>query len=82
MTDLTDKLKQLVADRLNVSPDKITDESRFVEDLGADSLDFIELVMMFEERFGYEIPEDAAERLTTFGEAAKYLNEASERAGK
>lgn len=77
MSDLEDKLRKIVSDRLDVPPDKITNESRWVEDLKADSLDVIELIMMFEETFGYEIPEDAAESMETFGQALEYLRNMS-----
>ena len=78
MSSIEDKLRDIVAKRLDVSPDSIKHESRWIEDLNADSLDVIELVMMFEEQFGYEIPHDAAESLDTFGKAVDYLKNASQ----
>ena len=77
MSNIEDKLRKIIADRLDISPDSIKPDSKFVEDLGADSLDVIELVMMFEETFGYEIPHDAAETMETFGQALEYLKKAS-----
>ena len=64
-----------VAKELGVERDKMTDEASFIEDLGADSLDIVELVMAFEEEFGVEIPDDAAEKITTVGDATKYIEE-------
>lgn len=78
MTSIEDKLRKIVSDRLDIPPDTIKMESRWIEDLNADSLDVIELVMMFEEQFGYEIPHDAAESIDTFGKAVDYLKNASQ----
>jgi len=63
-----------VVDHLNVDADKVTDNASFIEDLGADSLDTVELVMAFEEEFGIEIPDDAAESIVTVGDAVKYID--------
>lgn len=72
---LADEVKQLVVEQLGVSPDEVTPEAKFIEDLGADSLDTVELVMAFEDRFGVEIPDEDAEKITTVGEAIKYLEQ-------
>jgi acyl carrier protein len=77
MSTTEDKLRKIVSDLLGVPPDSIKHESRFIEDLNADSLDVIEMVMIFEEQFGYEIPKEAAEGIETFGSALKYLTEAA-----
>jgi acyl carrier protein len=63
-----------VVEHLNVDPDKVTENASFIEDLGADSLDTVELVMAFEEEFGIEIPDDAAESIVTVGDAVKYID--------
>jgi acyl carrier protein len=73
---LAEDVRELVIEQLGVSEDEITDEARFIEDLGADSLDTVELVMAFEDKFGVEIPDEDAEKLTTVGAAVKYLLEA------
>jgi len=72
--DITQKVKEIVADELGHTPDKVTEESKFVEDLGADSLDTVELVMRLEEEFGCEIPDDEAEKIVTVGAAIEYIN--------
>ena len=66
------KLKSIVADRLDVEEDQVTPEKNFVEDLGADSLDIVELIMGIEEEFDIEIPDEDAEKLTSVGEAMNY----------
>ena len=66
------KLKAIVSDRLNVEEDQVTPEKNFVEDLGADSLDIVELIMGIEEEFEIEIPDEEAEKLTSVGEAMNY----------
>jgi acyl carrier protein len=68
-----EKFKEIIVDRLGVDPNEITPEASFVDDLGADSLDTVELVMAFEEEFDIEIPDDDAEKLTTVGKAMEYL---------
>jgi len=67
------KVKSIIADQLGVGEDEIKTESSFIEDLGADSLDIVELVMAFEEEFGVEIPDDAAEKIATVKDAISYI---------
>jgi len=71
----TQKIKQIIAEQLGVKVDEVTDDAKFVEDLGADSLDTVELVMALEEEFGIEIPDEDAEKMTTVGEAMRYIEE-------
>jgi len=68
-----DDVKEVVAEQLNVSPDEIKEESKFVEDLGADSLDVVELVMALEEKFDIEIPDEDAEKIATVADAVKFI---------
>ena len=77
MSDTAERVKKIVVDHLNVDADKVTDNASFIEDLGADSLDTVELVMAFEEEFGIEIPDDAAESIVTVGDAVKYIDKAN-----
>jgi len=70
---LFDDVKEVVVEQLNVSPDEVKEESKFVEDLGADSLDVVELVMALEEKFDIEIPDDQAEAIATVGDAIKFI---------
>ena len=72
--DVSSKVKKIVADHLGVDEVKVTGESSFIDDLGADSLDTVELVMAFEEEFGIEIPDDAAETILTVQNAIDYIN--------
>ena len=72
--NVKEKVKKIVADHLGVDEDKVTDEASFIDDLGADSLDTVELVMAFEEEFGCEIPDDAAEKIVTLKDAVTYLS--------
>ncbi|NLV82677.1 MAG: acyl carrier protein [Synergistaceae bacterium] len=73
MEEVQAKLKEIVIDRLNAEEDQIKSEASFVEDLGADSLDIVELIMGIEEEFDIEIPDEDAEKLTTVGEAMDYV---------
>lgn len=73
MSDTAERVKKIVVEHLNVDADKVTEGASFIEDLGADSLDTVELVMAFEEEFGIEIPDDAAESIVTVGDAVKYI---------
>ena len=75
MSDVADRVKKIVIEHLGVDADKVTDNANFIEDLGADSLDTVELVMAFEEEFGVEIPDDAAEKITTVKDAISYIDE-------
>ena len=70
-----DKVKQIIADQLGVKKEEVTDNAKFVDDLGADSLDTVELVMALEEEFGIEIPDEEAEKLATVGDALRYIDE-------
>ena len=76
MENVEQRVKKIVAEQLGVNEAEIKNESSFVDDLGADSLDTVELVMAFEEEFGIEIPDDAAETIQTFGDAVKFITEA------
>jgi acyl carrier protein len=69
-----EKVKAIIAEQLGVKPEEVTTEASFVDDLGADSLDTVELVMAFEEEFSIEIPDEDAEKITTVGEAVKYID--------
>ena len=71
--DIKGKIKKIVADHLGIEEEKVTEEASFIDDLGADSLDTVELVMAFEEEFGCEIPDDAAEKIVTLKDAVTYL---------
>ncbi len=73
MASIAERVKEIVAEQLGVSPEQVTPEAKFVEDLGADSLDTVELVMALEEEFGAEIPDEDAEKLQTVADAVKYI---------
>ena len=75
MSDTADRVREIIADELGVELEKVTNDASFVEDLGADSLDTVELVMRFEEEFEVEIPDDDAEKLVTVGNAIEYLSQ-------
>ena len=77
MSDVVDRVKKIVVEHLSVEEGSISDSSSFIDDLGADSLDTVELVMAFEEEFGIEIPDDAAETIQTVGDAVKFIEENS-----
>jgi len=70
-----EKVKSIIAEQLGVKAEEVTPEASFIDDLGADSLDTVELVMAFEEEFGIEIPDEDAEKITTVGDAVKYIEE-------
>jgi len=72
-----DKVKQIIADQLGVKKEEVVESAKFVDDLGADSLDTVELVMALEEEFGVEIPDEDAEKLATVGDALRYIEEKS-----
>src|SRR5512133_788189 len=73
MSEIGERVKKIIVDHLGVDPAKVTEDANFIDDLGADSLDTVELVMAFEEEFGCEIPDDAAETILTVGDAIKFL---------
>jgi acyl carrier protein len=73
--EIFDKIKKIIIDHLGTEEDKVVDAANFIDDLGADSLDQVELVMAFEEEFGIEIPDEAAEHITTVGSAVKHIVE-------
>jgi len=73
MSEIAERVKEIIAQELGVEQEKVTNEASFVEDLGADSLDTVELVMAFEEEFGIEIPDEEAESMQTVGNAISYL---------
>ncbi len=72
---IAERVKKIVVEHLGVEEDKVTDTASFIDDLGADSLDTVELVMAFEEEFGCEIPDDAAEKIQTVKDAVTYLEQ-------
>lgn len=72
---LAEKVKKIIADQLGVKPEEVTDDAKFIDDLGADSLDTVELVMALEEEFGIEMPDEDAEKMTTVGDAIRYIEE-------
>tara|TARA_B100001996_G_scaffold346660_2_gene303737 strand:+ start:348 stop:584 length:237 start_codon:yes stop_codon:yes gene_type:complete len=74
MSDTLEKVQGIVVEHLGVESNKVTESASFIEDLGADSLDTVELVMAFEEEFGIEIPDDAAESIQTVGDAVNFIN--------
>ena len=78
MSEVADKVKKIVVDQLGVSEEQVTPEAKFIEDLGADSLDQVELVMALEEEFGSDIPDEDAEKLTTVGAAIAYVESKSQ----
>ena len=74
MSEIEDQVKKIVIDHLGIDESKVTPESKFIDDLGADSLDTVELVMAFEEKFGIEIPDDAAEKIQTVKDAIDFIS--------
>ncbi|MCR9175955.1 MAG: acyl carrier protein [Alphaproteobacteria bacterium] len=77
MSDVAERVKKIVVEHLGVEDDKVTENASFIDDLGADSLDTVELVMAFEEEFSCEIPDDAAEKIQTVKDAIKFIEENS-----
>jgi len=74
MSDTAERVKKIVIEHLGVEVDKVTEAASFIDDLGADSLDIVELVMAFEEEFNVEIPDDAAEKIATVKDAIDFIN--------
>ena len=74
MSDIADRVKKIVVEHLGVDESKVSETSSFIDDLGADSLDTVELVMAFEEEFNVEIPDDAAEKIQTVGDAVSFIS--------
>ncbi|MEL6127373.1 MAG: acyl carrier protein [Pseudomonadota bacterium] len=77
MSTIQERVSKIVVEHLGVEAGKVTTEASFIDDLGADSLDTVELVMAFEEEFGIEIPDDAAETIQTVGDAVNFITEAT-----
>ncbi len=77
MSDVLERVSKIVVEHLGVDKDKVSEGASFIDDLGADSLDTVELVMAFEEEFSIEIPDDAAENIQTVGDACKFIKENS-----
>jgi acyl carrier protein len=75
MSDVIERVKKIVVERLEVDAEKVNEKASFIDDLGADSLDLVELVMAFEEEFGIEIPDDVQEQIGTVGDAVKFIKE-------
>src|SRR5579859_5947951 len=75
MSDTLERVRKIVIEHLDADPEKVTEKASFIDDLGADSLDNVELVMAFEEEFDIEIPDDAAEHIQTVGDAVKFIAE-------
>ncbi len=73
MSEIAERVKKIVVEHLGVEESKVTPEASFIDDLGADSLDTVELIMAFEEEFGFEIPDDAAEKITTVKDAIEFI---------
>ncbi len=73
MSDIADRVKKIVIEHLGVEDDKVVESASFIDDLGADSLDTVELVMAFEEEFSVDIPDDAAKDIQTFGDAVNFI---------
>ena len=78
MSDVADRVKKIVVEHLGVEEGKVVEGASFIDDLGADSLDTVELVMALEEEFGNEIPDEEAEKLTTVGDVIQYIEAAQE----
>ena len=75
MSDIAERVKKIVVEHLGADEGKVTEDASFIDDLGADSLDTVELVMAFEEEFNVEIPDDAAEKIQTVGDAVNFIKE-------
>ena len=77
-SDVFEKVKSIIVEQLGVDADEVTPEASFIDDLGADSLDIVELVMAFEETFGLEIPDEDAEKISTVADAVRYIQSRAE----
>jgi acyl carrier protein len=77
-TNITEKVRDIIVQQLGVNPEQVTPEAKFIEDLGADSLDTVELVMAFEEEFGIDVPDEEAEKLQSVGDVVRYIEENQE----
>ena len=77
MADIEQKVKDIIVDQLNVTPEQVTSEAKFIDDLGADSLDTVELVMAFEEEFDVEVPDEDAEKLQSVTDVISYIENAT-----
>lgn len=75
MAEIADRVKEIIVEQLSVNAEEVTPEAKFLEDLGADSLDIVELVMAFEEEFDLDIPDEDAEKIRTVGDAVNYISE-------
>jgi len=75
---IQDKVKDIIVEQLGVNPEQVTQEAKFIEDLGADSLDTVELVMAFEEEFGIDVPDEEAEKLQSVGDVVRYVEDHAE----
>ncbi len=73
--NIKEQVKEIIVEQLGVDPEKLTDDAKFIEDLGADSLDTVELVMTFEEKFGVEVPDEDAEKLKSVADVVAYITE-------
>ena len=82
MSDIAERVKKIVVEHLGVDEEKVTESASFIDDLGADSLDTVELVMAFEEEFGIEISDDDCEAMQTFGDAIRIITQALEAKGR
>ena len=76
---IEEKVKAIIVEQLGVNPDQVTPDAKFIEDLGADSLDTVELVMALEEEFGQEIPDEEAEKLQSVGDVIKYIEDSQQK---
>lgn len=76
--NIQDKVKDIIVEQLGVNPEQVTTEAKFIEDLGADSLETVELVMAFEEEFGIDVPDEEAEKLQSVGDVVRYVEDHAE----
>lgn len=76
--NISEKVKDIIVEQLGVNPEQVTQDAKFIEDLGADSLDTVELVMAFEEEFGIDVPDEEAEKLQSVGDVVRYIEESGD----